>query len=132
MMLRIQKTIDVEMRPVSCYNTTIAPAFSWTHFNICSPLKTYSLHIKVKIWLVLFCCMTTSPTSMKVMKNYSAIVFVQAFTGFNFEVRYSQFMLRDKGSKLVKVFESMMLKSTYIRKKLHTDTFATFWNIFCG
>ena len=114
------------MGPVSCYDMTIAPAFYGTHVDICSPLKTYSLHIKVKIWLLIFCCMTKSPTSMKVMKNYSAIVFVQAFTQFAFEVRYSQFMLIDEVSKLVKVFESMRLKFTYIRNKLHTEAMITF------
>ena len=71
-----KRTIDVEMGPVSSYNMKIAPAFYRTQLDICGPLKAYSPHNKratIKIWLVVFCCMTTSTTSIKVMEDYSTI-----------------------------------------------------------
>ena len=115
-----KRTIDVEMGPVSSYNMKIAPAFYGTQVDICGPLKAYSPHNKrttIKIWLVVFCCMTTSTTSIKVMEDYSTIAFVQAFTRFACEVGYPQFMLIDEGSQLVKGCESMRLTFTNIKNK---------------
>ena len=73
-----KKTIGVEIGPVSSYNMTL-----------------------LKIWLAVFCCMTTSTTSIKVMEDYSTIALVQAFTRFACEVGYPQFMYIHEGSQLV-------------------------------
>ena len=96
-----KRTIDVEMGPVWIYNMRIAPAFYGTQVDICGPLKVYSPYNKrttINIWLVVFCCMTTSTTSVKVMEDYSTIAFVEAFTRFACEVGYPRFMLIDEGS----------------------------------
>ena len=117
------------MGPASSYNMTIAPAFYGTQVDICGPLKAYSPQNKrttIKIWLVAFCCMTTSTTSIKVMEDYSTIAFVQSIIWFACEVRYPQFMLIDEESQLVKGCESMRLTFTDIKNKLHKDTMVTF------
>ena len=125
-----KRSIDVEMGPVSSYNMTIAPAFYGTQVNICGPLKAYSPHNKrttIKIRLVVFCCMPTSTTSIKVMGDYSTIAFVKAFTQFACEVGYPQFMLIHEGSQLVKgCCESVWITFTDIKNKLHKDTMVTF------
>ena len=62
MPLLMQRTIDVEMGPASSCNMTIAPVFDGTQVDIFDPLKAYSPHntkTTIKIWLVVFCCMTT-------------------------------------------------------------------------
>ena len=86
------------MGPVSSYDMTTVPAFYGTQVDICGPLKAYYPHNKrttIKIWLVVFYCMTTSTASIKIMEDYCIIAFVQAFTQFACEVRYTQFMLID-------------------------------------
>ena len=73
------------MGPVSGYNMIIAPAFYGAQVDISGPLKVNSPHNKraaIKIWHVVFCCMTTSTTSIKVMEDYSTIAFVQAFAQY--------------------------------------------------
>ena len=117
------------MGPVSSYNTTAAAAFYGTQVDICGPLKGYFPHNKrttIKIYLLVFCFMATSTTSIKVMEDYSTIAFVQAFALFACEVGYPQFMLIDKGSQLVKGCESMRLTFTDISNKFHKDTMVTF------
>ena len=124
-----KRTNDAEMGSVSSYNMTIAPAFYGTQVDIRGPLKAYSLQNKrttIMIWLVVFCCMTTSTTSIKVMEDYSTIAFVQAFTRFACEVGYPHFMIIDDRSQLVKGCESMRLKFRDIKNKLHKDIIVTF------
>ena len=62
MLLLMQRAIDVEMGPASSCNMAIAPVFYGTQVDICGPLKAYSPHntkTTIKIWLVVFCCMTS-------------------------------------------------------------------------
>ena len=65
-----RKTIEVCMGPVSSSCLQIAPAFYITQVDLAGPFKAYSPHNKrstIKIWLSIFCCTTTSTTSIKVM-----------------------------------------------------------------
>ena len=68
-----KKTIIVRMGPISKYNVMIAPSFDGTHVDIFGPLKAYSMHHKrtIKIWLIVYHCIFTSTTSLKVMDDYS-------------------------------------------------------------
>ena len=78
-----KKTIDIIMGPVSEYNLKIAPAFYITQVDLTGPFKAYSKHNKratLKIWLVVFCCATTTTINIKVMEDYSTTAFIQAFT----------------------------------------------------
>ena len=100
-----KKVIDVEMGPISKHSITIAPAFYATQADICSPFKAYSLHHKrttIKIWLIVYCCISTSTTNIKVMHDYSTQAFIQAFIRFSCKVGYPWFMVIDEGSQLIK------------------------------
>ena len=112
------------MGPISKYNITIAPAFYGTQADICGPFKAYSLHHRrttIKIWLIVYCCMSTSTIVMKVMDDYSTQAFIQSFIRFSCEVGYPKFMLIDEGSQLVKGCETMQLCFKDIKGKLHKD-----------
>ena len=99
-----KKVIGVEMGPISKHSITIAPAFYATQADICSPFKAYCLHHKtttIKIWLIIYCCISTSTTNIKVMDDYNAQAFIQAFVRFSCKVGYPQFMVTDKDSQLI-------------------------------
>ena len=84
-----KKVIDAEMGPISKCSITIAPAFYATQADICGPFKAYSLHHKrttIKIWLIVYCCISTLTTNIKVMDDYSTQAFIQAFIRFSCEV----------------------------------------------
>ena len=124
-----KKVLDVEMGPVSKYNMTIAPAVYAMQTDICGPFKAYSSHHKrttVKIWLVIYCCMSTSTTNIKVMDDYSTQAFIQSFIRFSCEVGYSGYMMVDEGSQLVKGCEVMRLNFTNIRGQLNRDVMIDF------
>ena len=124
-----KRTIDVAMSPVSQYNLTIAPAFYVTQVDLAGPFKAYSPHQKrttIKIWLVIFCCTTTSATSIKVMDDYSSTAFIQAFIRFSCCYGYPKVLLPDEGSQLVKGCESMKLNFQNIKFRLHHDVSVEF------
>ena len=86
-----KKTLDVAMGPVTRYNLTIAAAFYITQVDLAGPFLAYSHHHKrstIKIWLVVFCCATTSASCIKIMEDYSTTAFLQEFTRFSCEVGY--------------------------------------------
>ena len=119
-----KKTLDVAMGPVSRYNLTIAPAFYITQVDLAGPFLAYSHHHKrstIKIWLVVFCCATTSTSCIKIMEDYSTTAFLQAFTRFSCEVGYPKILLSDEGSQLVKGCGTMRLKFWDIKIGLHKD-----------
>ena len=122
--LLAKRTIDVSMGPVSNYNLTIAPAFYITQVDIAGPFKAYSPHNKrgtIKIWLIVFCCTTTSTTSIKVMEDYSTTAFLQAFIRISCEVGYPKLILTDGGSQLVRGCETMKLNYQAVQRKLHLE-----------
>ena len=117
------------MGPISKRNIKIAPAFYSTQTDLCGPFKAYSHHYKrttIKIWLVVFCCMTTSNTIIKVMEDYSTQSFIQSFIRFSCEVGYPKFILIDEGSQLVKGCGDMRLSYTDIKNKLHKEKLVEF------
>ena len=107
-----KKTIDIIMGPVSEYNSKIAPAFYINQVDLTGPFKAYSKHNKrttLKIWLVVFCCATTTTINIKVMKDCSTTPFIQAFTRFSCKVGYPKKLLPDEGNQLIKGCTSMKL-----------------------
>ena len=100
-----KKVTDVEMEPISKHSITIASAFYATQADICGPFKAYSLHHKgatIKILLIVYCCISTSTTNIKVMDDYSAQAFIQVFIRFS-----CKFMVIDEGSQLIKGCDNM-------------------------
>ena len=119
-----KKVLDVQMGPISRHCMTIAPAFYATQADICGPFKAYSSHHKrttIKIWLIVYCCISTSTTNIKVMDDYSAQSFIQSFVRFSCEVGYPKYMLIDEGSQLIKSCQSMKLNFRDIKGQLHKD-----------
>ena len=61
-----KKALSVQMGPISSSNITIAPAFYICQIDIAGSFSCYSPHQKrttIKIWLLVFCCTTTSATN---------------------------------------------------------------------
>ena len=100
------------MRPVSTTNITIAPAFYYTQVDLAGPFKAYTLYNQrktIKIWMCVFCCTTTTTTSIKIMEDYSAAAFIQAFIRFACEFGYPKKLLPDEGSQLINGCDSLKI-----------------------
>ena len=84
----LAKRTKVSMGQVSKYNMMIASAFyNISQVDLARPFKSYSHMNKratMKIVLVMFCCMTTTTTNIKVMEDYSSPSFIQAFTRLSY------------------------------------------------
>ena len=109
------------MDPVSEYNLKIAPAFYITQVDLSRPFKTDSKHNKrttLKIWLVVFCCATTTTITIKVMEDYSTTAFIQAFTRFSCKVGHPKKPLPDEGSQLIKPCKVMEIDIRGIKSRL--------------
>ena len=119
-----KKTIEVEMGPTSKHNLNIAPPFYSTQVDLCGPFNAYSNFNKrttVKIWLVVFCCTTTSATKIKVMDDYSSSSFILSFTRFASDVGFPRYLLPDEGSQLVKSCQDLRLNFKNIQNRLFCD-----------
>ena len=71
-----KKALAVQMGPISNSNITVAPAFYTCQLDIAGSFSCYSPHQKrttIKIWLIIFCCTTTSATNIKVMESYGVL-----------------------------------------------------------
>ena len=82
------KAINNEMGPASSHSLRIAPAFYATQVDLCGPFKAYSPHNKrttIKIWLAVYCCMSTSTIVIKVKEDYSITAFIKSFVRFSCE-----------------------------------------------
>ena len=116
------------MGPVSSHSLRIAPAFYATKFDLCGRFKTFSPNnkiITIKIWLAVYCCMSTSTKLIKVMEDYRTTVFIQSFVLLSCEIGYPKFLSVDEGSQLVKGYEPIKLTYTDIKYKLHKVQFDT-------
>ena len=119
-----KRTIEVSMGPISTKNITIAPAFYYTQVDLAGPFKAYTLHNQrktIKIWMCVFCCTTTTTTSIKIMEDYSAAAFIQAFIRLACEVGYPKKLLPDEGSQLISGCESMKINYNDVKQKLHSS-----------
>ena len=120
-----KKTVDVEMGPLSSDNLQIAPAFYVTQADLAGPFLSFSQHHRrttVKIWLIIFCCATTTCINIKAMEDYSTTSFVQSFARFSCQVGYPKKLLIDEGSQLKKGCESMKFDLNDLQFKLHKDS----------
>ena len=119
-----KRMLEVQMGPVSDHQLRIAPPFYVSQVDIAGPFKAYSPHNKrntLKIWLVVFCCVVTSTTNVKVMKDYSTPSFIQAFIRLSCDVGYPKVLLIDEGSQLKKGCESMLISFRDTKMRLNRD-----------
>ncbi|XP_066931129.1 uncharacterized protein [Clytia hemisphaerica] len=119
----LKRKFQVIMGPLSEDNLKIAPAFFVAQTDLAGPFQSYSEHHKrttVKIWLLVFCCATTTAVKIKVMDSYNTTSFLQAFTRLACEVGYPKKLLVDEGSQLVKGCETMQLNFVDLQQHLHS------------
>ena len=119
-----KKALCVPMGPISKFCMMIAPAFYVSQVDIAGPFKAFSYHHKrttIKIWLLVFCCCTTSATNIKTMEDYSATAFIQSFTRFSCDMGYPRRVLTDEGSQLVKGCKELKLDFQNLQFRLHRD-----------
>ena len=117
-----KKTIQATMGPIPQCSITIAPPFYGTQVDLSGPYLAYSpLHKRttVKIWLAVFCCCTTSTTSIKTMDDYSSESFIMAFMRFSSSYGFPKKLFCDSGSQLVKGCNDMRLNFNDIQHQLH-------------
>jgi len=96
---------------------------------LAGPFAAYSHHHKratIKIWLVVYCCATTTAVKIKVMEDYGTTAFLNTFTRFSCDVGYPKKLLTDEGGQLLKGCESTKIDFQDIRHKLHTGTSVEF------
>ena len=117
-----KRTVEMAMGPISACNLTIAPAFYYTQLDLSGPYLSYSPQHKrttVKIWLIVFCCCSTSAIKIKTMDDYSTTAFIQAITRFAVDHGFPKRLMCDEGSQLVKGCKEMRINLIDIQQKLH-------------
>ena len=119
-----KKRIEAIMGPLPQSSLTVAPAFYNTQLDLSGPYKSYSPSHKrttVKIWLVVYCCCSTSAVNINVMDDYSTTAFILSFTRFASRYGFPKKILCDEGSQLVKGLTDMRLSFVDIKTKLFKD-----------
>ena len=119
-----KKTIEAIMGPLPKTSFTIAPAFYSTQLDLSGPYKSYSPAHKrttVKVWLVVYCCCSTSAVMINVMDDYSSPAFIQAFTRFSARHGFPKKVFCDEGSQLIKGTKDMTLSYTNIKSRLFKE-----------
>ena len=119
-----KNVVKVLMGPLHGDQLKIAPAFYRSQVDLFGPFDSYDNTNKrksIKIWFVVFCCITTSAIDIRVMEDYSTESFLLAFTRFACRVGYPKLLLPDEGSQLVKGCKSMILNFTDLKHQLHSE-----------
>ncbi|XP_066918232.1 uncharacterized protein [Clytia hemisphaerica] len=117
-----KKTVEAAMGPIPQCSITIAPPFYGTQVDLSGPYLAYSpLHKRttVKIWLAVFCCCTTSATSIKTMDDYSTEAFILSFIRFSNNHGFPKRLFCDSGSQIIKGCDQMRLDFNNIQHQLH-------------
>lgn len=117
------------MGPIPACNMTIAPAFYFTQVDLSRPYQSFSPQHErttVKIWLIIFCCCSTSAVNIKVMDDYTATSFIQAFTKFSCDHGYPKRLMCDEGSQLVKGCNDMKLNFVDVKSQLFKNVHVEF------
>ena len=112
------------MGPVSNCNLTIAPAFYYVQLDLSGPYQSYSPQHKrttVKIWLIVFCCCSSTAIKIKVMDDYSTTSFIQTITRFASDYGFPKKILCDEGSQLVKGCKEMNVDLVNLKQQLQRD-----------
>lgn len=120
-----KRTVDIAMGPISRCNITIAPAFFYTQVDLSGPYQCYSpLHKRstAKLWLVVFCCCSTSAVKIKVMDDYGTTSFILAFNRFSCDHGYPKRLLCDEGSQLIKACKEMKLDFLDLKTQLMKES----------
>ena len=88
------------------------------------PFHSYSNINKratIKFWFIIFCCCMTGAVDMKIMEDYSTNSFILAFVRFSCKVGYPKKLMPDAGSQLIKGCQTMIIKFSDVKYKLHEE-----------
>ena len=122
-------TIEVPTGPVSTKNILIAPAF-FTHkltWQVHSRHMHYAVNTKQSKYGCLCFCFTT--TIIKIMDDYSTVVFIQSFVQFACKVGYLKKLILDEVSQLLSGCDLVKISSPdfkghfYWRLKVEHEAF---------
>jgi len=119
-----KRTIEMSMGPISDCQLTIAPAFYHSQMDLSGPYLSYSPQHKrttVKIWLIVFCCCSTSAIKIHVMDDYSTTAFIQAITRFASNHGFPKQLLCDEGSQLIKGCKDMNVNLRDMQQQLQRN-----------
>ncbi|XP_066935302.1 uncharacterized protein [Clytia hemisphaerica] len=124
-----KRTIEMSMGPISRCNMTIAPAFYHTRLDLSGPYQCYAPQHKrttVKIWLIVFCCCSTTATKIYTMDDYTTTSFIQAITRFSANHGFPNQLLCDEGSQLVKGCKEMNINISDLQQRIQRNTKVNF------
>ncbi|XP_066919855.1 uncharacterized protein [Clytia hemisphaerica] len=119
-----KRTVEAIMGPIPSSSLTIAPAFYQTQVDLSGPYKSISPTNKratIKIWLVIYCCCSTSAVHINTMDDYSSPSFIQSFTRFSSRYGFPIKLYCDEGSQLVKSNQDIRMSFTNIQSTLFKD-----------
>lgn len=120
----LKKQIEAIMGPIPPSSLTVAPAFYNSQIDLSGPYQSFSPSHKrttVKIWLVVYCCCSTSAVMINVMDDYSSSAFIQAFTRFSTRYGFPKKVFCDEGSQLVKATKGMKLNYTDVKSRMFKE-----------
>ena len=120
----LAKTVEVEMGKIHELRLFIAPPYHVSQCDIMGPLVASCPHkphrSTIKVWAVVFKCLTTCSISAHVMQDYSAASVVQAFTRFGTSNGFPTLLLIDQGTQLVSACENMRINIQDLTGQLNT------------
>ena len=119
-----KKGVQVAMGPIADENLCIAPPFYYCQVDLCGHVNAYSPANKratLKVWYAVFVCTTTSVVDSRIMEDYSADSFLQAFERFACRFGYPKMVLPDEGSQLVKGCENMIISFSDIQQRMSRE-----------
>ena len=111
----------MEMAKFSPLKLTLAPAFYSAQIDIAGPFYATVRRSKIKIWALIFVCVSTTATSIAAMEYYDTESFVKALLRHSARYGYPKHLLPDQGSQLVKGCSESKFSFFDLQKCLHTS-----------
>ena len=109
------RLLNLEMGNIHKDRLVIAPPFYMSQLDIMGPFDIYDTvkkRVTLKVWGLVFKCMTTSAVSVKTMEDYSSIKFTEAFTRHVSQFNFPKKLYIDAGAQLIKGCKDMKFALT--------------------
>ena len=120
----LAKTVEVEMGKLHDTRLYVAPPFFVVQCDMMGPFLAYCAHnhrSTLKIWGIVFKCVTTQAVSCHVVQDYSAVSVVQAFTRFGTSSGFPSLVIIDQGTQLVSAYEKMSINMLDLEDQLESQ-----------
>ena len=112
---------EVEMGKLHSHRLAISPSFFYSQVDIFGPLPAFSEHnhrTTIKVYGLIFKCMSTAAVACFCMQSYSTESFVSAFVRFGSRYGYPKKLTIDEGSQLIKACKEMKIQLFDLLKPL--------------